>query len=66
VLLLLPEMPVAAKFSEDDIWYRAEVTDLMEGSCIKVLYVDYGNEEVLPISRVLKLPPRFLNLPIQV
>ncbi|GIY18549.1 RING finger protein 17 [Caerostris extrusa] len=28
-----------------------------------VFYIDYGNSEIVPISRIKKIQPRFLNLP---
>jgi len=57
---------VAAKFSVDGLWYRAKVIDLMPPGHVKVLYVDFGNDEVIPIEKIHKLAPRFLSLPIQV
>jgi hypothetical protein len=59
-------MPVAAQNPEDALWYRAEVTDLMQEGFLKVLFVDYGNDKVLHISKVRKLPTRLLSPPIQV
>lgn len=36
---------VAAKFSEDNEWYRAKV-ERIQGGNATVLYIDYGNKEV--------------------
>lgn len=35
----------AAKFSEDNEWYRAKV-EKVQGSNVTILYIDYGNKEV--------------------
>lgn len=37
----------AAKFSEDNEWYRAKI-ERVQGSNATILYVDYGNKEVSP------------------
>lgn len=36
---------VAAKFSEDNEWYRAKV-ERVQGQNVSILYIDYGNKEV--------------------
>ncbi|KAF2841098.1 hypothetical protein M501DRAFT_969201 [Patellaria atrata CBS 101060] len=47
---------VAAKFSEDDEWYRAKVRrNDRENKKAEVLYVDYGNSETVPWSRLRPL-----------
>lgn len=35
----------AAKFSEDNEWYRAKI-ERVQGTNASILYVDYGNKEV--------------------
>ena len=40
-----------AMFTEDDGWYRTVVTKIT-GQKITVHYIDYGNSEELPLSRV--------------
>ncbi len=35
----------AAKFSDDNEWYRAKV-ERVQGTNVSILYVDYGNKEV--------------------
>jgi staphylococcal nuclease domain-containing protein 1 len=45
------------QFSVDDTWYRARVEGLnKEKQTVDVLYVDYGNGETLPRSRIRALP----------
>lgn len=58
------DMFCVANFSEDDGWYRAKVT-AVHGNSVEVFYVDYGNSEVLPVSRIKTLKPDFANLPLQ-
>lgn len=51
----------AAKFSEDDEWYRAKVEKVEKGGNVSILYVDYGNRENVPSTRLAMLPPTFLS-----
>ncbi|ORY95214.1 hypothetical protein BCR43DRAFT_458884 [Syncephalastrum racemosum] len=53
---------VSAKFTEDDAWYRAKVRRVSQQGVAEVLYIDYGNSEVLPLSRLQVLPPQFKSL----
>ncbi|WWC61150.1 uncharacterized protein I303_103729 [Kwoniella dejecticola CBS 10117] len=57
---------VSAKFSEDNQWYRAKVK---RSSAIKkeavLSFIDYGNEETLPFSRIRPLDSKFKGLPGQ-
>mmetsp|Transcript_31827 Transcript_31827/g.38496 ORF Transcript_31827/g.38496 Transcript_31827/m.38496 type:complete len:905 (-) Transcript_31827:461-3175(-) len=42
------------KFTVDDAWYRARVNKVEDGKAktVNVTYVDFGNSETLPLSRV--------------
>ncbi|KAF2124236.1 hypothetical protein P153DRAFT_327287 [Dothidotthia symphoricarpi CBS 119687] len=53
---------VAAKFTEDDTWYRARIRrNDREAKKAEVVYVDYGNSETIPWSRLRPLSqPQFL------
>lgn len=53
-----------AMFTEDDGFYRAVVTKVTS-SGIEVRYLDYGNSEQLPLSRVKMLNASFAELPAQ-
>ncbi|NXJ76163.1 TDRD1 protein, partial [Trogon melanurus] len=53
-----------ARFSGDGHWYRALVLSTSQ-SAVKVLYVDYGNTETLPLSKVLPISDSYLELPFQ-
>ncbi|XP_031619564.1 staphylococcal nuclease domain-containing protein 1 [Contarinia nasturtii] len=50
----------AAQFSEDNEWYRAKV-EKVQGHNATILYVDYGNKETVPTSRLASLPPAFIS-----
>ncbi|KAL4896025.1 hypothetical protein BDV59DRAFT_171853 [Aspergillus ambiguus] len=52
---------VAAKFTEDNDWYRAKVRrNDRDNSQAEVTYIDFGNSEVLPWSRLRPLTqPQF-------
>ena len=53
-----------AMFTQDDGWYRAVVTNVT-GTMVGVCYLDYGNSENLPLSRVKMLNLMFTGLPVQ-
>ena len=57
--------PCCAKFSEDNCWYRAEVTSIDMTGKTMVQFVDYGNSEVVARSNVRQLLPEFSELPRQ-
>ena len=47
---------MSAKFSEDNEWYRARVRrNDRENKTSEVVYIDYGNSEVIPWSRLRSL-----------
>nr|QBI71272.1 ebna2 binding protein P100 [Essigella californica] len=50
----------AAKFKEDQQWYRAKV-EKVAGPSIHVLYIDYGNRDVITQNECASLPPTFKN-----
>lgn len=51
-----------AQFSEDNQWYRAVVEDNTNGA-LTVRFIDYGNTETLPISRIKILKDAFFAEP---
>ena len=55
-----------AQYTIDDQWYRAEVIATPGRRNVEVLYVDYGNSEVVPFWRLKKISDKFLILPVQV
>ena len=53
-----------AMFTEDDGWYRAVITKV-SGNTVQVKYLDYGNIEELPVSRIKRLSPCFAEMNVQ-
>lgn len=51
-----------APFSFDGLWYRAKVESIRSGQA-EVLFLDYGNREVVPASSLTQLPSGFSNIP---
>ncbi|KXS14781.1 hypothetical protein M427DRAFT_99284 [Gonapodya prolifera JEL478] len=47
---------VAGRYTSDDQWYRAKVRRANTDKTYDVLYIDYGNSETLPASRIRHLP----------
>ncbi|XP_060098652.1 tudor domain-containing protein 1 [Heteronotia binoei] len=54
-----------ARFSGDDCWYRAVVLEVFVSE-VKVAYADYGNMEILSLSRLLPINASYLELPFQI
>ena len=55
---------IAAQFSGDELWYRAQVCDTtVEG--VAVCFVDHGNQEIVSHSQIQYLDPEFAKLPAQ-
>ncbi|KFV90318.1 Tudor domain-containing protein 1, partial [Eurypyga helias] len=52
-------------FPEDNLWYRAAVTACVSEDSVLVGYIDYGNFEVLPLTRLRPMIPRLMDLPAQ-
>ncbi|KAJ9666272.1 hypothetical protein H2201_003707 [Coniosporium apollinis] len=51
---------VAAKFTEDGEWYRARIRrNDREAKKVEVVYIDYGNSETIPYSRLRPLAAQF-------
>jgi len=55
-----------AQFSEDNSWYRARITEssTKDTSQVQVIYVDFGNYESLPMSRLRILRKEHAELPM--
>ncbi|XP_035474066.2 tudor domain-containing 6 isoform X2 [Scophthalmus maximus] len=56
--------PCIVLFSDDLLWYRAEVTD-KDGDELSVLFVDYGNQCQVNITDVREIPPDLVETPRQ-
>ncbi|CAH2323151.1 tudor domain-containing 1 isoform X1 [Pelobates cultripes] len=55
----------SAQFTEDDRWYRASILKYTSHDSVLVGYVDYGNVEILPVSRLRPILPSMMMLPLQ-
>ena len=64
-MLFFIGMLCCGQFTEDNKWYRGKITGIKKGGLVEVHFVDYGNYELLPLSRVKKLQVDFLSLPPQ-
>ena len=53
----------AAKFSEDNNWYRAEVQAFCTNDKVQVQFIDYGNSEVIHKLELKQLTPAFCKAP---
>ncbi|XP_033371648.1 tudor domain-containing protein 1 isoform X1 [Parus major] len=54
-----------AQFTEDNLWYRAAVTAYVSEDTVMVDYMDYGNSDSLPLTRLRPIIPRLMDLPAQ-
>ncbi|XP_068255128.1 tudor domain-containing protein 1 [Nyctibius grandis] len=54
-----------AQFTADNLWYRAAVLAYVSEDTVLVSYIDYGNFEVLPLTRLRPMIPRLMDLPAQ-
>ncbi|NXL47328.1 TDRD1 protein, partial [Podilymbus podiceps] len=54
-----------AQFTEDNLWYRAAVIAYVSEDTVLVGYIDYGNFEVLPLTRLRPVIPRLTDFPAQ-
>ena len=52
-----------ARFSEDGQWYRVKIDKTMNPNETQVLYIDYGNREVLKNKDIAPLPLGFSSQP---
>lgn len=46
----------AARFSADNEWYRAKVEKELPDKLVQVLFIDYGNREIVKASKCAALP----------
>ena len=56
--------PCVAQFSDDKVWYRAEVTSF-DDDVVNVCFVDYGNTETIPMSEIRPITAELVELPQQ-
>lgn len=56
-------MAVAAKYTADNVWYRAKITHLPEPRMVTVYYIDFGNSETLPWDQLRVLDQNLIKIP---
>lgn len=52
---------VAAKFSDDNQWYRAKVLRVNSPQDIEILFIDYGNLDKVKSKDLAKLSPKYTS-----
>jgi len=55
---------VVASLFLDNLWYRARIEKVETGKC-HVLYIDYGNREIVSPTKLANLPSQFKDFPAQ-
>lgn len=59
-------LPCVGLFGSDNCWYRAEILSVDNtGNQIKILFVDYGNVEIVPLQELKPILPKWLEFPVQ-
>jgi len=53
----------ACQYSEDNGWYRVQIESFKKNDLVIVRYIDYGNTEVVSMSRLRPLDKDFLIEP---
>lgn len=56
---------VAAIFALDGLWYRARIEKIESSDKVHVLFVDYGNRDVVSSTKLASLPSQFVSYPPQ-
>lgn len=64
VLSLAKGQSCCAKYSEDDLWYRGKVLAVDSSSAVRVQFVDYGNEETVPLTKIRLLTGNLFQTPV--
>lgn len=47
------------------MWYRGRITKVVDGQFVEVCYVDFGNCETVPVSKVKAIKKEWTELPAQ-
>lgn len=58
-------LPCLGKYTENDMWHRAEILKVQDDANITLSYVDYGNCEIIPLDRLQPISETHLKLPAQ-
>ncbi|OPJ73671.1 tudor domain-containing protein 6 [Patagioenas fasciata monilis] len=61
-----PSSVCLAQYSEDEKWYRALIiSEVSSAEKVEVIYVDYGNRELVSLTKLRSTNERFLRLEAQ-
>ncbi|XP_066147642.1 maternal protein tudor isoform X2 [Euwallacea fornicatus] len=55
-------LPCCALFEEDQFWYRSEIVEVVNKDNVRVRYIDYGNEEVVPVTNLKTVEGELLTV----
>ena len=47
------------------MWYRGRITKVADGQFVEVSYIDFGNFETVPVSKVKTIKEEWTELPAQ-
>ncbi|XP_063771381.1 tudor domain-containing protein 15 [Pseudophryne corroboree] len=54
---------VVAQYPDDNLYYRAEIKEILQDRSFKVEFIDYGNAAHVDSSCVFKIPEKFCTIP---
>lgn len=57
--------PCIAKYSEDQLWYRAQIMEILTSEVVKVWFVDFGNFEDVKIAELKEVKLEWFSYPLQ-
>ena len=58
-------LPCLGRYTENDLWHRAQILNVQDDANVTVSYVDYGNQETIPLDRLCPISYSHLKLPAQ-
>lgn len=65
ILSIKPDQVFCAQFAADNSFYRASVLEIVNRKQVSVLYVDFGNQEVIDVEHLRILKKEFQSQPVQ-
>jgi hypothetical protein len=55
-------LPWVARFTDDGRYYRSQILSIVD-DIADILFVDYGNQQKTPLSRLKQITPGYVELP---
>ena len=62
---IAPDQIFCAQFTGDSFYYRARILEVVDSRNVRVLYIDFGNQEVIGVERLRILKKEFHSQPVQ-